>query len=251
MKYNLISLFFLFFSSQINSQILFEGKLTYHHEIKLLSKGEADISKSKEAFDSLVLFYKNRNFIKSTNKKSYEKIIFIDSIRKEYVIYKDPFSKSKKLSMNEDNLNFGKFYLRKNSHFGQVISTKLLDTTILFNSKKLKMKTIFLERKYGNEVYVYSYSINVKIADNRNLLRNMGEQVHPDEIADIINGSILFYYKMQLKSNKNAIEEYKLIGLDEARLSVDIFKIPKHKDAKGLKKENKKDGRYKFYQIIN
>ena len=79
----------------------FEGELIYHHDMKMNSK---NYSESRNFYDTLAITYKDKNYIKLTNKKNYEKILFIDSLRKIYVIYKDNLSKSKYLSMNDLNL---------------------------------------------------------------------------------------------------------------------------------------------------
>lgn len=35
------------------------------------------------------------------------------------------------------------------------------------------------------------------------------------------------------------------------KIKDETFSLPKHKDVKGLKKENKKGGRFKFYKLTN
>lgn len=117
---------------QSSNEKVFEGELIYHHDIKMNSK---NYSESKKYFDTLKITYKNKNYIKLKNKGDYEKIIFIDSLKKVYVIYEDNLSKSKSLSMNEDNLNFGKLYNRENSHFGNIISISKSDTIFNFGSR--------------------------------------------------------------------------------------------------------------------
>jgi len=52
-------------------------------------------SESRKYFDTLKITYKDKNYIKLTNKVDYEKVLFIDSLKKIYVIYKDNLSKSK------------------------------------------------------------------------------------------------------------------------------------------------------------
>ena len=113
---------------------VFEGELIYRHDMKMNSK---NYSESRVFYDTLTITYKDKNYIKLTNKKDYEKILFIDSLRKIYVIYKDNLSKSKNLSMNEDNLNFGKLYNRENSYFGKIVSLSKSDTILNFDKKKL------------------------------------------------------------------------------------------------------------------
>lgn len=224
---------------------VFEGELVYHHDIKINSK---DYAQSKNFYDTLTITYKDKNYIKLTNKKDYEKILFVDSLRKLYVIYKDNLSKSKNLSMNEDNLNFGKLYNRENSHFGKIIAMSKSDTILNFDKEDSKFKKLSVEREYGFETYVYSNSEEFKLHDNRNILRNMGEQIHPEQIASELKNSILFYYKLNVK-NADLHEEFKLVKILNKEIENSVFEIPKHKDAKGFKKENKKNGRFKFYQL--
>jgi hypothetical protein len=228
-----------------STEKVFEGELIYHHDMKMNLK---DYSESRKFYDTLTITYKDKNYIKLTNKKNYEKILFIDSLRKVYVIYKDNLSKSKNLSMNEDNLNFGKLYNRENSHFGKIVSLSKSDTILNFDKENRELKKLFVEREYGNETYVYSDSKEFKLTDNRNILRNIGEQIHPDEIASELKNSILFYYKLDVK-NADLYEEYKLVKINNKVIKNSVFKIPKHKDAKGYKKENKKNGRFKYYEL--
>ena len=236
---------FLLVGFAANGQV-FEGKLIYHHDMRMKNNSYSD---SRNYYDTLAITYKNKNYVKLTNKKSYEKIIFIDSLRKRYVIYKDNLSKSKHLSMDEDNLNFGKLYNRENSNFGRVISVSKRDTIIEFESQSRKFNKLFVEREYGNETYVYSNSEEYKLADNRNLLRNIGEQIHPTEIATELNNALLFYYKLDV--NKTDLsEEYQLVRIQKVEIENNVFDIPEHRDAKGYKKENKKNGRFKFYELI-
>jgi len=205
-------------------------------------------SESRKFYDTLTIKYKDKNYIKLTNKKNYEKILFIDSLRKIYVIYKDNLSKSKNLSMNEDNLNFGKLYNRENSHFGKIISLSKSDTILNFDNKNRELKKLFVQREYGNETYVYSDSDSFKFSDNRNILRNIGEQIHPQEIATELNNAILFYYKLEVK-NAELHKEFRLVEIRNKEIENSVFEIPKHKDAKGFKRENKKESRFKYYEL--
>ena len=224
---------------------IFEGELIYHYNMRM---NEKNFSDSRKYFDTLKITYKDKNYIKLTNKKDYEKTIFIDSLKKIYVIYKDNLSKSKKLSMNEDNLNFGKLYNRENSHFGKIISLSKSDTIINFDKKDYELKKLFVKREYGNEIYVYSDSNEYKLTDNRNILRNIGEQIHPKEIATELNNSIIYYYKLQAE-NTELFVEYKLVEIKNKKIENSVFSIPKHKDSKDFEKENKKSGRFKFYEL--
>ena len=224
---------------------IFEGELNYHYNMRM---NEKNFSDSRKYFDTLKITYKDKNYIKLTNKKDYEKTIFIDSLKKIYVIYKDNLSKSKKLSMNEDNLNFGKLYNRENSHFGKIISLSKSDTIINFDKKDYELKKLFVKREYGNEIYVYSDSNEYKLTDNRNILRNIGEQIHPKEIATELNNSIIYYYKLQTE-NAELFVEYKLVEIKNKKIENSVFSIPKHKDSKDFEKENKKSGRFKFYEL--
>ena len=233
--------------NQSSNKKVFEGELIYHHDMKMSSK---TYSESRKYYDTLKITYKDKNYIKSTNKTVYEKVLFIDSLKKTYVIYKDNLSKSKNLSMYEDNLNFGKLYNRENSHFGNIISLSKSDTIFNIKDKDFQLKKIFVERQYGNETYVYSESDNLKLTDNRNVLRNIGEQIHPKEIATELNNSILYYYKLNVK-NSDLFEEYRLVEIRNKEVKDQTFKIPEHNDAKGFKKENKKNGRIKYYELIN
>lgn len=228
-----------------STEKVFEGELIYHHDMKMNSKNH---SESRKFYDTLTITYKDKNYIKLTNKRNYEKILFIDSLKKVYVIYKDNLSKSKNLSMNEDNLNFGKLYNRENSHFGKIVSLSKSDTILNFDKENRELKKLFVEREYGNETYVYSDSKEFKLTDNRNILRNIGEQIHPDEIASELKNSILFYYKLDVK-NADLYEEYKLVKINNKAIESSVFKIPEHKDAKGYKKENKKNSRFKYYEL--
>ncbi|MFT5891568.1 MAG: hypothetical protein ACI9Y7_001673 [Dokdonia sp.] len=171
--------------SQLPPQKAFEGELIYHHTMKL---NAGDYSESRNYFDTLKIVFKNKKFIKTTNKADYQKEI--------YVIYRNRLSKSKNLSMNEDNLNFGKLYNKENTHFGPIISSVTSDTIFHLQNKGYSLKKLLVKRKYGNETYVYSESDSLKLSDNRNILRYMGDQIHPTEIADIINNSLLYYYKL-------------------------------------------------------
>jgi hypothetical protein len=224
---------------------VFEGELIYYHDMKINSQ---NYSETRNFYDTLTLTYKNKNYIKLTNKKNYEKILFIDSLRKVYVIYKDNLSKSKNLSMNEDNLDFGKLYNRENSHFGKIISVSKSDTILKFDKTNYKLKKLFVEREYGNETYVYSDSKEFKLTDNRNILRNIGEQIHLEQIASELKNSILYYYKLEVK-NADLYEEYKLVKINNMEIESSVFEIPEHKDAKGYKRENKKTGRFKYYEL--
>jgi hypothetical protein len=241
----LLLIFCALFISKSSSEKVFEGELIYHHYMKMNSK---NYSESRKYYDTLKVTYKNKNYIKLTNKKDYEKIVFIDSLKKVYVIYKDNLSKSKSLSMNEDNLNFGKLYNRENSHFGIIVSLSKSDTILNFNNKECQLKKLFVERQYGNETYVYSESKDFKLTDNRNILRNIGEQIHPKEIATELNNSILYYYKLEVK-NADLYEENKLVEIRNSKIEKKFFEIPEHKDAKGFKRENKKKGRFKYYEL--
>jgi len=241
----LILIFCALFIAKSSTDKVFDGELIYHHDMKMNSK---NYSESRKFYDTLTVTYKNKNYIKLTNKKNYEKILFIDSLRKVYVIYKDNLSKSKNLSMNEDNLNFGKLYNRENSHFGKIVSLSKSDTILNFDKENRELKKLFVEREYGNETYVYSDSIEFKLTDNRNILRNIGEQIHPEQIASELKNSILFYYKLDVK-NADLSEEYKLVKINNKEIENSVFKIPEHKDAKGYKKENKKNGRFKYYEL--
>jgi len=150
--------------------------------------------------------------------------------------------------MNEDNLNFGKLYNRENSHFGTITSISKSDTIFNFNNIDYQLKKLFVERQYGNETYVFSESDSLKLTDNRNFLRNMGEQIHPKEIATELNNSLIYYYKLEVK-NTDLNEEYRLLEIQRKEVKTQNFKIPEHKDAKGFKKENKKNGRFKYYEL--
>ena len=150
--------------------------------------------------------------------------------------------------MNEDNLNFGKLYNRENSHFGKIISLSKSDTIINFDKKDYELKKLFVKREYGNEIYVYSDSNEYKLTDNRNILRNIGEQIHPKEIATELNNSIIYYYKLQTE-NAELFVEYKLVEIKNKKIENSVFSIPKHKDSKDFEKENKKSGRFKFYEL--
>lgn len=241
----LILIFSLLFINRSTTEKEFEGELIYHHNMKMNSQ---NYSESRNFYDTLTISYKYKNYIKLTNKKEYEKILFIDSLKKIYVIYKDNLSKSKKLSMNEDNLNFGKLYNRENSHFGTITSISKSDTIFNFNNKDYQLKKLFVERQYGNETYVFSESDSLKLTENRNLLRNMGEQIHPKEIATELQNSILYYYKLKVK-NADLYEEYRLVKIKNKVFESSIFEIPEHKDAKGYKRENKKESRFKYYEL--
>ncbi|GAA4242149.1 hypothetical protein [Winogradskyella damuponensis] len=241
----LILIFSLLFINQSTTEKEFEGELIYHHNMKMNSK---NYSKSRNFYDTLTISYKDKNYIKLTNKKEYEKILFIDSLKKIYVIYKDNLSKSKKLSMNEDNLNFGKLYNRENSHFGKIVSLSKSDTILNLDKKDCELKKLFVEREYGNETYVYSESNDFKLTDNRNILRNIGEQIHPEQIASELQNSILYYYKLKVK-NADLYEEYRLVKIKNKVFESSIFEIPEHKDAKGYKRENKKQSRFKYYEL--
>jgi len=230
---------------QPSTEKTFEGELIYYHNMKMNSE---NYSESTKYYDTLKITYKNKNYIKLTNKVNYEKALFIDSLKKIYDIYKDNLSKSKNLSMNEDNLNYGKLYNRENSHFGNVISITKSDSIFKFNDKDYQLKKLFVERQYGNETYVYSESDNLKLADNRNILRNIGEQIHPKEIATELKKSILYYYKLKVK-NADLSEEYRLVEIINNEIKNKTFEIPKYKDAKGFKRENKKNGRFKYYEL--
>ena len=241
----IILIFCALLTSKSSTEKIFEGELIYHHDMKMNSK---NYSESRKYYDTLKVTYSNKNYIKLTNKKDYEKILFIDSLKKLFVIYKDNLSKSKSLSMNEDNLNFGKLYNRENSHFGNIVSLSKSDTILDFKNKECQLKKLFVERQYGNETYVYSESEDFKLTDNRNILRNIGEQIHPKEIATELNNSILYYYKLEVK-NSDLYEEYKLVEIRKSKIEKKFFDIPEHKDAKGFKKENKKKGRFKYYEL--
>ena len=241
----LLLIFCTLFISKSSSEKVFEGELIYHHNMKMNSE---NYSESRKYFDTLKVAYKDKNYIKLTNKKDYEKILFIDSLKKVYVIYKDSLSKSKNLSMNEDNLNFGKLYNRENSHFGSIVSLSKSDTILNFKNKECQLKKIFVERQFGNETYIFSESDVYKFIDNRNILRNIGEQIHPKEIASELNNSILYYYKLEIK-NTDLYEEYRLVEIRNREIEDKIFEIPKHKDAKGFKRENKKESRFKYYEL--
>ncbi len=242
-----VLLCFILFISKSSSEKIFEGELIYRHNMKV---GSIDFSNSEKYFDTLKIIYGNKNYIKIKNSTEYEKVIFIDSLRKEYVIYKDNLSKSKSLSMNEDNLNYGKLYNRENSHFGIVISLNRSDTVMNFRNKTYNFKKLLVQRKYGYETYVFSDSDSLKLTDNRNILRKMGEQIHPKEIAFEIDNSILYYYKLRAK-NSDVSKEFRLVDIKNDELDDTTFKIPAHKDAKGFKKENRKNGRFKFYELEN
>ncbi|WP_282136346.1 hypothetical protein [Seonamhaeicola maritimus] len=241
----LLLIFCALFISKSSTEKVFEGELIYHHDMKINSK---NYSESRKYYDTLTVTYKNKNYIKLTNKKNYEKILFIDSLRKIYVIYKDNLNKSKNLSMNEDNLNFGKLYNRENSHFGKIVSLSKSDTILSFDKIECNLKKLLVEREYGNETYIYSDYNDLKLTDNRNILRNIGEQIHPEQIASELKNSILYYYKLEVK-NTDLYEEYKLVKINNKKINDSVFEIPEHKDAKGYKKENRKKGRFKFYEL--
>lgn len=143
MKTFLFSICILFLS-QLPTEKVFEGQLIYHHNMKMNSE---NYSESRKYYDTLKIIFKNKNFIKTTNKINYEKVIFIDSLKKRYVIYKDNLSKSKELSMDEDNLNFGKLYNRENSHFGPIVSLSTSDTIFNFKGKNQSFKETFCGQK--------------------------------------------------------------------------------------------------------
>ena len=231
----------------LSGQKVFEGELTYHHHMHM---NGVEISESKKHFDTLRIVIKNKNYIKTTNKINFEKELFIDSLQRLYVIYDDQLSKSKKTTMFEDNLNFGKLYKRENSHFGPIVSTTITDTVYHFQHKDHMFKKLILERKYGFETYIYSEGDSLKLTDDRNLLRNIGEQIHPKEVAPIIDNAILFFYKLSPKK-MNIFVEYRLIEIDRNEITESTFLIPKHKDAKGFKRENRKRSRFKFYELID
>ncbi|WP_203257613.1 hypothetical protein [Hyunsoonleella ulvae] len=242
-----VLLCFILFISKSSSVRIFEGELIYHHSMKVDS---IDFLNSEKYFDTLKVIYGNKNYIKIKNSTEYEKVIFIDSLKKEYVIYKDNLSKSKNLSMNEDNLNYGKLYNRENSHFGTIIALEKSDTVIKFRNKTYGLKKLFVERKYGYETYVFSENDSLKLTDNRNILRNMGEQIHPKEIALEIDNSIIYYYRLEAK-NSNVLQEFSLVDIKNIKLNRTVFKLPEHRDAKGFKKENRKNGRFKFFELEN
>ena len=235
----------VFLISISSTQNIFEGELIYHHNMKI---NEMDYSESRNYFDTLSITYKNKNYIKLTNKKNYEKLLFIDSLKKRYTIYKNNLSRTKRLSMDEDNLNFGKLYNRENSHFGDIISLSKSDTLLNYNNQDRQFKKLIVERKYGNEIYIYSESDEYVLTDHRNLLRFIGEQIHPKEIASELNNAIMYYYKLEIR-NTDMYEEYRLVKIKNEPIDDSVFKIPAHKDAKGFKRENKKRNRFKFYVL--
>jgi len=49
--------------------------------------------------------------------------------------------------------------------------------------------------------------------------------------------------------NADLYEEYKLVKINNKAIESSVFKIPEHKDAKEYKKENKKNGRFKYYEL--
>ncbi|WP_299113689.1 hypothetical protein [uncultured Winogradskyella sp.] len=243
---NSLVVFFLFILNLTSAQKLFEGELVYKHNMKV---GSFDFTKSSKFFDTLRVVYKNKNYSKTKNKVSFEKEILIDSLQKTYLIYSER-KKPERLYINEDNLYSGRLYKRRNSHFGEIISFEKRDTIFKLNDNEIPVQKLVLFRKYGNEEYVYNEQNNFKLSDDRNVLRNMGEQIHPDEIVSIINNSILYYYKLKI-SNSETLQEYILLELNPKIISDSEFKLPKHKDEKGFKKENKKDSRFKFYRVID
>ena len=63
-----------------------------------------------------------------------------------------------------------------------------------------------------------------------------------------LNNSIIYYYKLQTE-NAELFVEYKLVEIKNKKIENSVFSIPKHKDSKDFEKENKKSGRFKFYEL--
>ncbi len=73
-------IFCLLLINQLSNKKVFEGELIYHHNMKM---GSENYSEYRKFYDTLKIIYKNKNFIKKTNKAQYEKIFFIDSLQKD------------------------------------------------------------------------------------------------------------------------------------------------------------------------
>lgn len=241
--------FFLLFIVCVNSihaQSTFEGILMYHH--KRLVNGD-DLKSSKHYYDTLKVIYKDLNFIKVLNKLEPETHIFIDSLETKYSINEENENGKKTRYLYINNLDNGKLYHRENNELEEIISLKKSDTTLTIQNKKFQLKHLIVKRKYGTETFIYSENDSLKLAGNRNVLKIVGLQIHKKQIAEVLNKSLLFYYRSE--GRPTYFTEFSLFDIQSLKLKDSTFNIPMNRDETGLEDDNKLSKNRKVYRLID
>jgi hypothetical protein len=249
MKLFLIILLFSFNSIQSQS---FEGELSYSVKMDgyVIYKSDTLQLKDKmiqkgDYFDSLKIKINDLGYVKKINNGKNETVILNFNEKKKYIITE------KELTV--DDLNFRNIYNRQlgadYSH-NEIIELTQNDTIIKFNNTEIKANRITVKKKYSNEIYLISDDF-LKLPVKRNILISEDNQIYDKEVEDLIGSNLILKYTMTTTLLGYMIVDIELTKIEEKKIPMANFEIPKHIEDKELKKINKDSERFKFYKIIN
>ena len=252
MKLFSIILLFVFNSIQCQN---FEGELSYTAKMDGYVIYKSDTLKFKdlkdkmiqkgEYFDSLNIKINDLGYVKNINNGKNETVILNFNEKKKYIITE------KELTV--DDLNFRNIYNRQlgadYSH-NEIIELTQNDTVIKFNNAEIKVNKITVKKKYSNEIYLISDDF-LKLPVKRNILISEDNQIYDKEVEDLIGSNLILKYTMTTTLLGHMIVDIELTKIEEKKIPMANFEIPKHIEDKELKKINKDSERFKFYKIVN
>ena len=252
MKLFSIILLFVFNSIQCQN---FEGELSYTAKMDGYVIYKSDTLKFKdlkdkmiqkgEYFDSLNVKINDLGYVKKINNGKNETVILNFNEKKKYIITE------KELTV--DDLNFRNIYNRQlgadYSH-NEIIELTQNDTVIKFNNAEIKVNKITVKKKYSNEIYLISDDF-LKLPVKRNILISEDNQIYDKEVEDLIGSNLILKYTMTTTLLGHMIVDIELTKIEEKKIPMANFEIPKHIEDKELKKINKDSERFKFYKIVN
>ncbi len=252
MKLFSIILLFVFNSIQCQN---FEGELSYTAKMDGYVIYKSDTLKFKdlkdkmiqkgEYFDSLNIKINDLGYVKNINNGKNETVILNFNEKKKYIITE------KELTV--DDLNFRNIYNRQlgadYSH-NEIIELTQNDTIIKFNNTEIKANRITVKKKYSNEIYLISDDF-LKLPVKRNILISEDNQIYDKEVEDLIGSNLILKYTMTTTLLGHMIVDIELTKIEEKKIPMANFEIPKHIEDKELKKINKDSERFKFYKIVN
>ena len=252
MKLFSIILLFVFNSIQCQN---FEGELSYTAKMDGYVIYKSDTLKFKdlkdkmiqkgEYFDSLNIKINDLGYVKNINNGKNETVILNFNEKKKYIITE------KELTV--DDLNFRNIYNRQlgadYSH-NEIIELTQNDTVIKFNNAEIKVNKITVKKKYSKEIYLISHDF-LKLPVKRNILISEDNQIYDKEVEDLIGSNLILKYTMTTTLLGHMIVDIELTKIEEKKIPMANFEIPKHIEDKELKKINKDSERFKFYKIVN
>ena len=252
MKLFSIILLFVFNSIQCQN---FEGELSYTAKMDgyVIYKSDTlkfnaikdKMIKKGEYFDSLNIKINDLGYVKKINNGKNETVILNFNEKKKYIISEN--------ELTVDDLNFRNIYNRQlgadYSH-NEIIELTQNDTIIKFNNTEIKANRITVKKKYSNEIYLISDDF-LKLPIKRNILISEDNQIYDKEVEDLIGSNLILKYTMTTTLLGHMIVDIELTKIEEKKIPMANFEIPKHIEDKELKKINKDSERFKFYKIVN